>query len=382
MENFRCLVVSYSLPIRATGTPVVIRNFLENFKSDEIVLIGRPVKMNEKISNYHVNYPIYVIPTPPVGTRMEKFWRLLSLICGLFLGIYAIKKHKITNILTFYRDYSSLMTGYLLHKITKIPFSSYFCDLYSENYPIGFYSNLAKWLQPRIFRCSFKVFVLTEAMQEYYKETYNLQTTVLPHCVNNFPKQKIILDDYKSPFRIGYLGDINIDRIFSIKLLCEAILNNEDYELIYFTPKSDEFLIKENLLIPNSKRIYISNNEILLRELNSCDVLFLPVMQSQDHFERNPQVMTGFPTKTIEYLFASKPILIHGKKEYFISKFSERYKFSLIVEGGVKELFSALETLKNDYMLRENLAYNTYKALKYFDGVRISNLFRKEISKN
>ena len=380
--KIRCLVVSYAIPSRTTGTPVVIRNLLENFSADEIVLIGRPVKKSEKISDYHPKYPIYEIPTPTVETSGERVWRIVSLLLGIVIGLQAIRKHKLTSILVFYRDYSSLLTGYYLHKITGLPLYSYFCDLYLENYPKGFYHKLAKWLQLRIFKSSTRVFVVTESIQDYFMRNYNICSTVLPHCVNRIPINNNYSPKLTYPIKIGYLGDINADRMQSLKLLCNVIEGDSKYELNYFTAKTEKYLRNEGLLIPNSKRAFIHDNDELLLELGKCNILYLPVMQSSDHEERKEQAFTGFPTKTLEYLLCNKPILLHGHREYYSATFCERYNCCYIEDGGSDALKTALDHLIGDEDLRKELTKNTTRALAYFDGSKVANTFRNELMKN
>ena len=150
------LVISYAIPDRASGTPVVIRKFLQNFNENELILMGRPVARKERIGDYRFHYPTVKIPTPPVGFRGEKLWKFLSVIFGVVIGLYVVLTKKPGKLLAFYRDESSLLTGYLLHKITGLPLYSYFCDIYLENFPEGVYKKLAAWLQPRVFRDSNK----------------------------------------------------------------------------------------------------------------------------------------------------------------------------------------------------------------------------------
>jgi glycosyltransferase involved in cell wall biosynthesis len=374
------LVVSYSIPNRVSGTPVVIRKFLENFKSDEVVLIGRPTLRKERTQNIRFHYPTLTIPTPPVGFRGERIWRLLSVIFGLVIGLYTIKTYGIKAILTFYRDESSLLTGYLLHKISGLPLYSYFCDLYLENYPKGIYGKLAAWLQPRVFSNSQKIIVLTDAMKDFYKEKYQIDAVVLPHC-NNLSVHRIPLEiNQTGPIKIGYLGNINVDRIPSLKILCESINENNQYFLTYFSSTSKDYLIQQGLKIINSEIIFIPSDDRLIAEMSNCDVLFLPVINSDEHNERKFQMITGFPTKAIEYLICQKPILVHSKLDYFTAQFFSTNHCGLVIDGGKKELYAALEKIRCDPKLRADLVANAFLVVSsYFSGYVIAENFRKLI---
>lgn len=373
------LAVSYSIPSRASGTPVATRKFLENFRKDELVLIGRPVQKREQLKNINFSYPTLTVPTPPVGFRGEKIWHFFFVILGIFTGLYAIKRYKLKAILAFYRDESSLLLGYFLHLITGIPFYAYFFDVYLENYSGGLYGSLARWLQPRVFQKAVKIFVLTEAMKEYFWERYQQKTTVLPHSNNRLPHRKKSIE-LKKPFTIGYLGSINVDRTFSLKTLCDAIKENDQFQLTYFGPVSVEHLASEGLLIKNSKIKFIPSNELLMHELSQCDLLFLPIMlSSQNATKREQQVLTGFPTKAIEYLLCQKPILVHSANHYWTARFFQKYGCGLVVSGGKEDILHAIQNIKDNPILTRRLITNTKKALFYFDGDKIAERFKKEL---
>jgi glycosyltransferase involved in cell wall biosynthesis len=375
MNRNKFLVVSYSIPDRSTGTPVVVRKFLENFQKDDLILIGRPTMKVERIQGLKFEYPIVKIPTPPVSFRGEKLWRFLSIPMGIIIGMFLIKKYKLSSILAFYRDESSLLTGYLIHKITNLPFYTYFCDIYLENYSSGFYRKLAKWLQPRVFQSAKKIFVLTEGMQKYFQKNYDLEVITLPHCNNQDTQRTNRVESLVYPIKIGYLGSINVDRINSLRILCDSIMDDDRFFLTYFTSMTRDKLLNEGLLINNSTIKRFLDDELLLDELAKCDFLFLPVLLNSNAKERFQQIQTGFPTKAIEYLMCQKPIILHSKKEFFVSNFFEKYNCGLLVEGGKEELSFALHTLIDDKELREKLSNNSLFALEYFNGKNVVSNF-------
>jgi len=371
----KLLVISYALPIRNTGTPVVVRKFLENFEREEIVLMGRPVKKHERVSDYRLHYPFSLIPTPPVEARGEKLWRVITVIFGTILGLFLILKIKPTGILAFYRDETSLLTGYILNRITRVPLYSYFCDLYHENYSKGFYRTLANWLQPKIFERSKKIFVLTEGIKEYYLQRYGIQSEVIPHCINEPVKPKPVSVNLNYPLKIGYLGSINKDRISSLRMLCAAIKNDGKYQLIYLTSTPENIISKAGLLIPNSIVKHIPADSQLEEEIDKCDILYLPQTITNERDPRWFQLLTGLPTKTINYLISGKPILVHTHLEYFLAIFFDKHHCGLVIQGGTTELMIALEQLASDYNLRNELSEGCINACEYFKGSLVANRF-------
>lgn len=382
MASQSFLVISYSIPNRAAGTPVVIRKLLENFGSDEVVLIGRPTLKREQVKGGRFHYPTLTIPTPPVGFRGEKIWRFLSMFLGIVVGLIAYFRYRPGAILAFYRDESSLFTGYLLHKVTKLPLFTYFCDIYLENYSRGFYRSLAEWLQPKVFRDSQKVIVLTEAMQEYFKEKYTIDSIVIPHCNNltfNIEKDRIRPTDVCN---IGYLGGINVDRVNSLQALCGAISRNSRFFINYFTPTSPEYIRSKGLHIENSSIAFIADDGELIKRLALQDILFLPLSLPPEKRERDAQVLTGFPTKVIEYLLCRVPILVHGDANVFAARFMKERKCGYVVEKD-QDLITALHNLNKDEELRSQILAGIDETLSYFDGKKIADslrgiIFRRE----
>lgn len=383
MNRNAFLVVSYCIPTRTTGTPVVVRKFLENFSPEEVVLIGRPVKRSNAVKGYSIHYRTFRLPTPSVGARGERLWRLLGAFLGVLVGIRVIRSERLDAIVAFYRDESSLLTGYLLHKITGKPFYPYFCDLYLENYPKGVYHHLAKLLQPRVFQSATRVFVLTEAMKEWYQSAYGVDAVVLPHCVNEpatLINQTNGHTDGNGKMRIAHLGSVNDDRIPSLRVLCEAIQGDERYELTYFTSQSPEYLQEVGIAPANSTTRFIPDDGQLREELENCDILFLPATVSALQQHREAQVVTGFPTKAIEYLSVQKPILVHSESKYFVARFFRERACGYVVEGDAGRLRQALRDIGTDAVLRANLAKKAYSATAYFSGATIARRFREVLA--
>lgn len=372
----RFLTVSYTIPVRTSGTPVVVRKFLENFTTDEVALIGRPPGKLGNISNYAFEYPVYQIPTFSFETRGERLWRLLSVLPGIVRGLQVIKKFGPQAILAFYPDEGSLMTGYFLRGITRLPFYPYFCDLYLENYSSGISAKVARWLQPRVLKEADKTLVLTQGMADYFSNRYRVEPIVLRHCVNVPAPVLESLPEVSTPLRIGYLGNVNIDRLEYLRMLTAVINNNSnDFQLSYFTPQSRQILEKMGVLPPNSTVNFIPDDNLLLKELKSCDIFFLPIVPSCDS-EREQQSVTGFPTKLLDYFLSQRPVLVHCPAAYYTALFCRKYGCGYVVDGGADDVLSALRKLRDEKELRFDLVQNGLRAISIFDGVEIANRFR------
>ena len=202
---------------------------------------------------------------------------------------------------------------------------------------------------------------------------------MLPHCNNRQPLERVRKLASNAVCKIGYLGNVNIDRVRSLQILCSAIRDNPFYQLTYFTASSFEYLQQQGLVINNSSVEYISDDEQLLEELSSCDILFLPLALPHG-IDRRIQVQTGFPTKVIEYLLSQVPILCHSDGGTFAEKFIINHNIGKVVSGGKYELFQGLKSICHNMAFREQVIENSRKTLSYFYGENVVARFKRELN--
>jgi glycosyltransferase involved in cell wall biosynthesis len=370
------LVVTEALPVYSSGTSIIVRRLLENFGPEEVVLIGRNPDASLRVGDRPPRYPMIRIPSLPPGIRGERYWRLLSTMPGVLTGLRAIRRYRPTSILAVFPYESSLLTGYWLHLLTGLPLLSYFCDLYREDVRIGWEAPLAAWLQPRVFRASRRLLVISEGMREYYRDRYGLDAVCVPVCINNPIPRPEPAGPPSRPFIVGYSGNINTARLSSLRALVRAIGGDSCYEMRYFTPQSPESLRTLGVWAPNATATFVKDEADLVRLLGQCDVLFLPLTfevgdQSQD------QLATCFGTKSSEYLVGRKPILLHCPGDYFMARFYKRWDCGLVVDDpDTSALRSGLERLRMDAPLRDRLVRNALRAAHEFEGPRVASAVR------
>lgn len=371
-RNAPFLVVAYSLPGRISGTPVVISRLLENFEREDVVLIGRPLGQQARLN---VHYPVLSIPTLPTDWRGQRYWRTASVLPGVLTGLRAIRRYRLRAILGIYPDEGSLLTAYLLHRLTGLPWIPYFFDLYQENVKSGWQGHLARWLQPRVFRSASLVLALTGGMADLFRERYQIEASLVPHCINQpiptFSDDRL---QPKTPVVIGYTGDINAHRIGAMQYLVEALRGRTDYEIHYFTPQPKSFLVENGLWCENARQTFTPSEAEFIQRLQQCDVFYLPLtfdpVQWQEHGD---QLLTSFPTKSCEYLVSQRPILVHCPDECFVAQFYRQYDCGLVVaEPGAPAIAQALDTLRTDREPRERLVRHALQAAGQFQGQAVA----------
>ncbi|MBU4480574.1 hypothetical protein KKG48_04010 [Patescibacteria group bacterium] len=376
------LVVSYTLPVQASGTPVIVRNLLENFSPLEVVLIGRTPRLGNKLSMSALKYPVIRIPSPPVGVRGDRYWMLIAAVMGIFTGLMAIKRYGLKSIVAVFPDEGALLTGYWLHKLTSLPFYPYFCDLYQERPRLSWQKNLANWLQPKVFSAATRIIAVNDGMADYYRERYGIEPLSLPTCINQPPLSVINSRPAGQPFIIGYSGNVVTARLDTIQALVRAIAGKPEYEIRYFTAQSQDELEKYGVWADNARLAFAADKNELVRYLQDCDVLYLPLTFVQDNEERD-QLATCFGIKSYEYLVSGRPVLVHCPSEYYTARFFlERECGYVVDELNDDAVLNALKTLRADSHLRQRLVQNAFLAASEFHGAKIADRLRTELIKH
>lgn len=314
--NTRFLMVARTLPVVSGGTMIVLRRLLENFNLGEAFVLGRTPHQNVSLSDVKLNATLIEVPTPRIKGYIV--WMFLSVIPGLFIGLRALRKHKIPVIIGVYPDEGSLLLAYLLHKVSGRPFMAYFCDLYLENKK-GWKLKIARWLQQKVFN-SATIISVNKAVQDFYLKTYQKDSLLIQTAINQEYPDNFQLPVINGKRIIGFSGSVVAERIDPMQDLIKAIGGDEQYELRIFSPQDEDFLKANNLFANNVKLKFCTSVDELMSELKQCHLLYLPLTfkMGSNSYE---QLSTCFGIKSYEYLLSCRPIFVHCPPDYFTSSF-------------------------------------------------------------
>src|SRR5206468_12022974 len=128
----------------------------------------------------------------------------------------------------------------------------------------------------------------------------------VPTCINVEIPEPGPLPAQGRPFIVGYSGNVYGPRLSSLRALVRAIGDNPDYAIRYFTPQRPELLKAYGVWAGNAGAEFVSDEGQLIRHLQSCDVLFLPLTFEVEENSRD-QLSTCFGTKSCEYFLSQRP---------------------------------------------------------------------------
>ncbi|HUD70809.1 MAG TPA: glycosyltransferase [Dongiaceae bacterium] len=374
------LVVNSAAPTEAVGTTIVVRRLLEHFRREEVVFLARAANRHARLRVHAVHYPVVRGWAPRRGLRGERFTRVLAAAPMLTQGIAMALRYRPVAILGVFPDDGSLLTAWLLHRVTGIPLLAYFCDLYMEDrVGDGWEARLSRWLQPRVFRSARRLVVVNQGMADFYRERYGIDALVVPTCINQPIPAFAPPPPHHRPFRIGYSGNVNPTRIASLRALIEALGRDPGFEVRLFTPQPRADLERRGLRSGNASVEFVRDEATLVRRLEECDALFIPVAFDNGENTRD-QLATSFGIKSYEYFLAQRPVVVHAPGDYFLTRFYRQHGCGIVVDDPAPApVLEAFLRLREEPEVGAEMARRGLEALHGFEGSRVAAALRAEI---
>ena len=375
------LITVFAIPSEVSGTSIVIRRLIENLNPHEAILLGRGPNRSVRLAHRNLPVPSVRIRWLPLGLRGERFSRVAAVAPALIQGLAAVRRYRCGAILAMFPDDCSLLTGYLLHRITGLPLMAYFCDLYMENRRgRGWEARLARWLQPRVFRDARRLLAVNRGMTEFYLQRYGIEAVTLPTCINQTIPEFTTPPALGSPIRIAYSGNVNETRIDPLRALVRAVGSDPAYAIHYFTPQTRERLEELGVWSPHASVEFLSDEAALVERLRGCDVLYLPLtFDVKDH--SLDALATCFGIKAYEYFLAGRPVLVQCPGSYFLARFFREEGCGVVVEDPSSEAVAAgLRELVQNSTRRTDLVRRGLEAAHAFEGPKVVQVLRHEFA--
>ena len=380
----KILVISWMTPHAFGGSAMVMANLAQQFSPAEMCFVGEGVPTRETRAGSF----------PPVEYldwerhsgigRLRRFEDLAMFIRvrePLRFLQRIIDREKVQAILAVYPRGEYLWLAYLAARRNHLPFYPYFHNTYLENMR-GLQKWIARGVQKRVLADARHVFVISQGMEEYFRQTYP-GVSVSP-LVHTFQEP---LPPFAPPpppgerLRLAFCGSPSESCIDALSRMMEAARYNMDCEFDFYVPNPQNGFRRLGDL-PAHWRLHDSaqtSREQLLRGLRAADVLMLP-HGFQGSFAP-VEYQTIFPTKTIDYLISGRPILAHTPPNCFLTRFLKRQGCALVVEEkSVSALAEALNRLRADGALRAQLVGAALKTAEMFQPDRVAGELRRIIA--
>jgi len=394
----RTLVLVEYFPPVVNGPAIRLGDLLKHFREDSYIILTP--KINGKVSpvsNSRIDKSTilrckyYFLPFPNWHRNINNYLSVLIRLFHFILipytimkALFIIKKHHISNIFTTSGYGYYMVAAYYLEKITGKPLFIYMYDMWpnKEMYP----SRIFRWIQSsyseKILMRSKEIFVMSEALQVFYKTKYKVNSIVIPHSVD-LKRYTIVLNENvddelsnENYRKIVFTGLINEAQQDSILNLVDALKmpGMEKIVLILYTLSDVERLDTVGIKGKNVLRRYARPEDMPMIQ-KMADILFLPIAFKSSV----PSIIkTGSPSKIAEYLAAGRPILVHAPKDCYLSDYAKRNGFAVVVnDPDPVKLRDSILGILNDSELQNRIVNRALAVSKIHDSPSVSQKMQR-----
>jgi glycosyltransferase involved in cell wall biosynthesis len=381
MSKFpKVIVLCRNIPPAPTGASVVIGNLARQFRPHEMVIVGS-YYVHTPPQQWSPEWPAlkYAIVQLPNGWRGARWLRWIQFPLLLLRAGLTMLTEGCQAIIVVFPDEVFLLVAYLLARLTNKPVFPYLLNTYLENRPGN---RLARWLQPRIFRLATHVFVMSEGMRRLYQNNYpGLPCSALVHSSNErIPEvDEIVSPPMHEPIRLVMFGNVGPSNADAARRFAEMARSSPDLRLTVFSGTSRSYL-KQLGLSGDNITVETVSYDVLMERLKQSDVILLPHGFSGPTADE--EIVTIFPTRTIEALLSQRPILAHTPPNCFLSEFLRQHECARIVdEADVGALMRAVAELREDPELRVRLVRRALLAAEQFQAGTVAAHLRKVVTR-
>ena len=376
----KILLVSWGLAPLLTGSAVIVENLADQFREDEMVLAGeRPAAWDGTVRpptlprTYHVSREW---TWPRRGRRFVHWvrWLTLPIVVWRLRGI--IRCEQCAVVLAVFPNEFYLAAAYLAALLTGAAFYPYYHNTYLENRR-GVSRLFASRLQARTFTAKV-VFVMSAGMQRFLAPRYpGVKFVPLVHTFTEKFDGHAAAVSVETPVRIAFLGNLNESNRDAL-LRCVAMIRDRgDCELTIYTGTALWAFAKSGIDGPKVRISQVPYDRVV-EALRQHDILLLP-----HGFEgglSDVEYATIFPTRTISYLVAGRPILAHSPPHAFLTEWLRENDCAEIVdEKSSQRLSLALDKLIGSPLRRTELVQNALLAARQFRPAEVIGVLRREL---
>ncbi|MBI2910187.1 MAG: glycosyltransferase [Chloroflexi bacterium] len=380
----KTLVITEWAPPVVEGGPVLLGRLLRRFpKGSYAFLCRRPEEHRSAVDpsgRLDCQYDFFHVPqflgSGRVARNLNRVLTYLLIPMLTVRGLRLVRSGKFDNILSTTMGEGAIIAAYFVSLVTRRPLFVYCFDAWRE-LAVGRVDRVMAFLfERRVLSHAASVFVMSEALQGFYRQKYGLSTVMLPH-----PVDRSLYDaNGKSPRPVGkecrivFTGVIHSPQLDSVKRLAEVVNSLENAKLALYTPNSPHELAAAGVGGRNVEYGFVESTDVP-RVQQEADVLFLPMAFN---FPNPALIATASPSKMPEYLAAARPILVHAPSYSFIADYARKHGFGLVVDKpDEKELKAALLSLMNDQELRGSLAEKGRALAQHHDLESVSNRLKE-----
>lgn len=267
----------------------------------------------------------------------------------------------------------------------RLPFYFHLHDLWKEGYAgkrLYVERLAAAYYEARILRTARRIFTITDAAREFYLQTRNVDSYVLPHSlpVADLSDQSETVISPEGPRLLHFAGAIyplmNQDAIVNVV----KALDRCKHEIVFdcFTAGSAEQMAGIGIGGPQVRIGFVPKAEVMKRQ-RSSDLLLLPLAF---HSSNPHEIQTVFPTKLLEYYVSGRPILVHAPADSWASRSAREAGWGEVVDSTDPEnLAKAIDALLENPQRQQSLVAAARKEAERRAAPLVAQRLREELQR-
>ena len=373
-------MVTWSFPPVLIGSSQIAEGLARQFAAEEMTIAAErwPGLPNSEWNDEGGTKPQLFIIHKQWPWRFKKTIRLLLLPFVLWRLNRVFCRSKSQQIFAMFPNEYYLFLSWLIARWHRVPLISYFHNTYLENRR-GVKRIFAKWLQPKIFRDSAIVFVMSEGMREVLAAKH--PTTEFVPLVHTYEVAPPPLERVPVPNRalnLAFMGSLNRSNSEAFSRIGAVLAHFPECSFTTYSGNRPEDFAAIGASCKNVHHTRVAFDQVV-EALRKHDVLFFP-----HGFEgglNEIEYATIFPTRTTPYLLSGVPVVAHSPPNAFLTKWLRSHDCAEVVDvPDESALVAAFERLIDNPQRCQQLSKNALRASRTFFAPVVVNELRRRLN--
>ncbi|MDJ0838178.1 MAG: hypothetical protein QNK37_16805 [Acidobacteriota bacterium] len=356
------------------GSTVIMKNLLGALPPEKVV-VATIRKPGQEETDPDSPYPVYRLMRDYTDTSSRGGMLAMYLQIGRTARIVArlVKQHRCGAVVGVYPNVFYLAVARRAAKLARVPFVPYLHDTVAEALTGRPFGKFAARFQKKLLKDLGPFFVMSQGMADLYQHKYNLSPTPLVHSYpETVPVEPPSEPTNSKGFWSGHIYEINMKAMGRVY----RVMRETDTELVIASGQNHDAVKNMGFADGGIHFTLYRERPALLEALRQQSFLILALDWPDETHIHPDEMSTIFPTKTIEYLAAGRPILLHCPEHYFLARWCREHDCAEIVtERSEEALRAALERIAGDTELMKQRCLNGYKAAAPFTRERVATTF-------
>jgi hypothetical protein len=373
----KVLIVSRSVPPALTGSASIVDNLRRSFSSQEMVVAGEapPGERSLESSGGEDLPRIHYVGASIRWLRRGRRW-LAPLHWPLLVRKvrHLLQRENCDGVVAVFPDEYYFAAAYFAARQCRVPLIPYFHNTWLDNTQ-GWRRTIASKSQPRVISYASRTLAISDGLRDFLASQYpGTACETLVHSLTDEVPEPIDLPRIDGPLKIVFLGNLNESNADAMRRFAEVLPKLRDWRLTIYSGMHAGVFRAHGFVGPNVHITSAAPCDVVA-SLRRHDVLLLP--HGLHGGLSDVEYRTIFPTRTISYLFAGRPILAHTPTDAFLTHWLRRHDAAEIVDQADGDaLLASLERLRSDVALRRQCVSGALQAAPQFQARVVAQRFR------